>query len=105
MTDNLVFQPQAGRLELSGQLDFDTVPGLIERIRRQWRQAADAGVLHVDLTAVEHSNSAGIALLLEIRRLCRQGGRTMRVTGLPDQMQTIMQVYGVQAMFQSSGAE
>ena len=51
-----------GRLTLAGRLDFESVPGLQGQLVPYLRQG-DA--LTIDLEAVEHFNSAGLALLLQ----------------------------------------
>ncbi|GAA3236686.1 hypothetical protein GCM10017691_35200 [Pseudonocardia petroleophila] len=66
-------------LELAGELDVATVPGLRDRVLEAVADAGDTVV--VDLTAVAHLASAGIGLLLEIAAQAPHG---MRVVVTPD---------------------
>ncbi|GAA2544763.1 SpoIIE family protein phosphatase [Pseudonocardia hydrocarbonoxydans] len=63
------------RLELAGELDVSTVPGMRDRALAAVRGAAGTAV--VDLTAVTHLASAGIGLLLELAARAPHGLRTV----------------------------
>lgn len=71
---------------VQGRLTFDSVTDL-------WRQSGElfAGetVLEVDLAEVTHTDSGGLALLVEwLREASRQGAR-MRFSNIPAQMQAL----------------
>jgi phospholipid transport system transporter-binding protein len=81
-----------GHWLLSGELGFDTVPGLLASADRSIR---GAGAVEVDLTAVTRVDSAGLALLIEWTRASARAGRTIRFTNVPAQLLSIAQVSGL----------
>ncbi len=88
-----------GTLRLTGALDFANAPTLW----RQGRAIFDAeGASHreIDLAAVERTDSAGVALLLDWTRRARAHGGELRLRHVPQQMLAIVQASGVQAVFE-----
>lgn len=84
-----------GRLAISGELSFATVPQLWQR----WRSlAGDRNALDIDLAGVRRSDSAGLALLIEGLRLARQTGQSIRFFNIPDQLLAIARVSGLEAV-------
>ena len=71
------------RWRLTGTLDFDSVPELRPRIREALRSGAN---LTVDLGGVTHTNSAGVALLLQWIEDARRKGATLRVQDPPREL-------------------
>lgn len=86
-----------GRLCLSGPLDFATVTAL-------WREGL-AAVAHerlteIDLSAVERTDSAGVALLLDWARRAQGAGGRLRLHGVPEQLTAILRASGVEEVFE-----
>lgn len=75
-----------GFYRLSGVLDFETVPKLLNESRNLFGGGLD---VEVDLSAVTGSNSAGLGLLLEWVRQARLAGRRIRFRNMPDGMSAI----------------
>lgn len=82
-----------GGFLLSGALTFDTVPAL-------WRQSAaqfnNADALMLDLQGITHTDSAGLALLIEWMRTARSRNKTIAFRNIPPQMLAIAKVSGVE---------
>ena len=78
-----------GRLAISGDLSFDSVAALWQRCRVQF---ADHQVLDIDLSAVQRSDSAGVALLVACMRQAHQSGKTVRFFNMPEQMLALARV-------------
>jgi len=78
-----------GRLEIHGDLSFDSVPGLWEHCCAQF---SGRNELDIDLSQVERSDSAGLALLVECLRQAHQSGKTLRFFNIPAQMLAIARV-------------
>ena len=53
----------SGGVTLSGDLTFESVPGLYEQFIKL--DIAEKPITRIDLSAVQHADSAGLALLLE----------------------------------------
>ena len=73
---------------ISGTLDHHSVPQLL-------KQLIGGGFSTVDLQQTVHSNSAGIAMLLELIELSKQRGEKVQVVNLPLQMQRVAELSGV----------
>ena len=78
-----------GRLEIHGDLNFDSVPGLWAHCCARFPQCSE---LDIDLAQVERSDSAGLALLVECLRQAHQSGKTIRFFNIPAQMLAIARV-------------
>ena len=78
-----------GRLEIHGDLNFDSVPAL-------WQSCcvtfAEHDQLNIDLSEVVRSDSAGLALLVECLKQAHQTGKTVRFYNIPAQMLAIARV-------------
>jgi len=77
------------RLEIHGDLNFDSVPGLWAHCCARFSGRND---LDIDLSQVERSDSAGLALLVECLRQAHQSGKTLRFFNIPAQMLAIARV-------------
>jgi len=82
---------QPGRLSLSGRLDFQSVAELLA----EDPLGSASGELQVDLAQVSHSNSAGLALLLEWMKKAQQKGLQIKYHNVPEQLLVIARAYGV----------
>ena len=80
-----------GELALAGVLDYSTGPALRQQGARLIA-ASKAGALHLDCSAVEHSSSVGLSLLLSFTRDARRFGKTLQISGMPKDMQEIAKV-------------
>ncbi|HHJ14944.1 MAG TPA: STAS domain-containing protein [Gammaproteobacteria bacterium] len=80
------------RLALSGELGFDSVPGVWAECRGYVRAG---GELDVDLAGIERADSAGLALLVEWLRDAEAAGTRLRFLNMPEQMQAMARVSGL----------
>ena len=69
-------------LELSGMLDFDTVSLALQQVGEQIEQRAGQS-LSLNLSKVDRSNSAALALLVECRALAQRHSTKLEFTGVP----------------------
>lgn len=60
--------------------------------------AAGSGPLAIDAGALQAFDTSLIALLLQARRLAREAGRDIRVTGAPAKLAQLAQLYGVEEL-------
>ena len=86
-------------LLVTGPLDFVSVPVLLSNVKKLLKQSLNHAhtqeYIEIDLAKVTHSNSAGIAFLLELNRLCHVANRRLRIKNMSEQMQIIARVHGV----------
>lgn len=78
-----VEQVKAGVYKITGILDFSTVTALLTQIHSVSGVNED---MTVDFSALERSNSAGLALLLELLADARLQKRKISFSGIPDQL-------------------
>jgi len=87
----ITVQRDQGSIELSGELNHVTVAGVLAQ-SADWF-AGDA--LVIGLQGISHSNSAGLALLLEWQKIARQKQVSIQYHNVPEQLLTIARAYGV----------
>ncbi len=83
-----------GEFKISGTLDFSTVPSILLKSQSLF---ASTDSIKIDFSAVEHSNSAGLALLIEWMRSAKTNDKQIIFQHLPVQMQEIARVCGVES--------
>jgi ABC-type transporter Mla MlaB component len=86
------------QIELQGILNFESVPILMKQaviLLQKLNNGSDDVV--VSFNGVTDSNSAGLALLLEIKRYMQTKNKAITFTDLPEQISTIAYAYGINA--------
>jgi len=78
---------------LSGDLTFITTTLLYKQSCEQFNQKADQ--LIIDLKAVEHSDSAGLALIVEWYRVAKMNNQSLKVLNMPKQMSDLAELSSV----------
>lgn len=91
-----------GRLVLSGELTYETVPELSRSLESTFKQSPR---LCVDLSGLERVDSAGLALLVEWTRLAHALGHPLEFIEAPQQLLTIARVSGLERMLLFSQGE
>lgn len=91
MTQGSITERAEGELALAGVLDYSTGPALREQGARLIA-ASKASALRLDCSAVAHSSSVGLSLLLSYTRDARKAGKTLQISGMPKDMQEIAKV-------------
>lgn len=79
-------------LVVTGDLDYQTVPAVWKASLNLFDRASE---ITIDLSEVHSSNSAGLALLIEWMRVARSKNCSIRFMNIPDQMQQVAQLCGV----------
>ncbi len=82
-----------GRFRVSGVLDASTAREVLEQSESPFAQSKE---IDVDLGGVGESDSAGLALLIEWLRAARQGGRAIRFTNVPAQIEALARISEVE---------
>jgi len=94
MTEAAIRQVNAGELQLSGVIDYQSGAAL-RKEGHALIKASEADELVVDCSTVEKSSSVGLSLLLAFTRDANATGKLLKVRGLPRDMQQIAQVCGL----------
>lgn len=87
----ITVQREQGNIELAGVLNHASVAGVLAQSNDWFAGAA----LNIGLQGITHSNSAGLALLLEWQKIARQKQLTIQYHNVPEQLLTIARAYGV----------
>jgi phospholipid transport system transporter-binding protein len=87
-----VIRREEGRIVLSGPLTLANVAQVLEEGRRHLAE----GAATVDLAEVSELDSSALALLLAWMREAKAAGRAIGFANLPESLQTIARLYGVQ---------
>ena len=70
-----------------------------ERLRfKDYCQALNGAGVQVDLQDVLHCDSAGIALLIEIKRICRALGCVSTICNMPTSASALAEFYGIREL-------
>ncbi len=86
-----------GHYRVTGVLDAATVPQLLRESEGRIANASSSDV-HIDLSGVNESDSAGLALLLEWLRLAKNGNLTVHFTNVPRQVAALARISEVEAL-------
>jgi len=89
VSDAEITQASGGRLAIRGELTFASVPVLWEDCCSRFSGSDE---LDIDLSGVQRSDSAGLALLVECVRNAHQTGKSIRFFNIPAQMLAIARV-------------
>ncbi|MEK6749344.1 MAG: STAS domain-containing protein [Pseudomonadota bacterium] len=85
----------AGQVAVRGELTFYSVPELLRDSKEVFTRGQS---IVIDLAGVTRSDSAGIALVLEWLRSARRQRAELRFVNVPEQMQALARVGGVDAL-------
>ncbi len=85
-----------GVVVLTGELTFQTVPGLLSQ--EQALVAAGGDALKIDLAGVVRGDSAGLALLVAWLRAARKQRRQIQFLNVPPQLREMARVSGLERL-------
>lgn len=92
MSEARIEEGAGGRLEIHGDLNFTSVPLLWNQCCSRFSGSTE---FDIDLSGVQRSDSAGLAMLVECLRQARETGKTVRFFNIPAQMLAIARVSGL----------
>ncbi|MCR9191076.1 MAG: STAS domain-containing protein [Gammaproteobacteria bacterium] len=93
MTEKNYFKPL-------NQLTFETVTENRQQFV-QLLEADDLSSIHCDLSDVDKCDSAGLAFLVEARRLCRAQRTILIIEYIPGEIRALAKLYGVEQILQA----
>ncbi len=82
-------------------MTFETVQSDCERLLRYCSSTKDK-ILHLDLSEINHCDSAGLALLIEAKRLCRERKKICKIIGISKSIQALAEFCGVSEILEIS---
>lgn len=93
MTPDIERRDRTAVLCLRGDIDFFTEDGFRAEAEQLLNDELDKFI--VDLSAVETVDSSGLSLLIDLLRLCREMGLPMLLRGVPDRVQQLFMLTGL----------
>ena len=95
----IIFASEDGALvSLHGPIDIDSSPVLLEQLRAFLR-TPHPNVVSIDLSAVNHLDSSGVATLIEGLRIARGSRTELRLRGLHDRLHRLFDSTGILSLF------
>ena len=91
------------RYQLTGELDFVTVPGLLSESESIF--TASTTPISIDLSGVTRANSAGMALLIEWKALAKQAGVEVNFQRIPAEIEHLSAVCKVEELLLNPSVE
>jgi anti-sigma B factor antagonist len=86
---------------ICGRIDIDTSPALRAQLLPAL-QATGCNVLTLDVSAVTHIDSSGVATLIEALRIARSHNADLRLVGLQGRLLGLFQSTGILLLFNGS---
>jgi len=90
-----------GIIRVSGTLDFSTATQALSAVNELFSSPGDSvidPVSVIDLSGVTHSNSAGLALMIEWLAQAQRDGRNIRFENIPNSLRQISTVCQVDSL-------
>ncbi|WNV03484.1 STAS domain-containing protein [Candidatus Methylospira mobilis] len=98
-----IVERSPGVFFLVGDLTFETANSVLERTSGLLGATSGAkGMITLDLSGIKHADSAGLALMLEWRKQSSAVKRVVLFLNVPQQLQAIARVAGVDAIIHQS---
>ena len=85
---------ESGIYAIDGELNMQTVPTVSKQLPELISQIEGEN-LTLDLAAVSRSDSAGVALMVEVMQLAKSANLSLHFSNLPQQMKDIAGVSGL----------
>ena len=97
-----IVDTESGALaRLSGRIDINSSPAVRDRLLAVL-QSRDLTILSVDLSAVTHIDSSGVATLIEALKIARGRRTQLRLQGLHDRLHRLFDSTGLLSLFNGS---
>lgn len=98
---NIAVNNDGSRACLYGRIDIDSSPAVRERLLALLQVPAPK-TLSIDLSAVIHIDSSGLATLIEALRIARGNKTELRLQGLHDRLLQLFEITGILSLFNGS---
>lgn len=93
----LSWQVQQGKLSLTGELENQTLLPLWQWMQQPLAEPFDT----LDVSGLNHVDSAGLALLLHLLNAANKRNVSLRLEGITDKLKTLITLYNLQDVIAS----
>ena len=98
---NIVSSRDGALACLYGQIDIDSSPAVRDRLLALLN-APHPNAVTIDLSAVTHIDSSGVATLIEALKIARAHKTEMRLQGLHHRLRRLFAITGILSLFNGS---
>jgi len=95
---DMVIDKDSAVLRLCGRIDIDSSPALRDRFLALFK-APPTKVVNIDLSAVTHIDSSGVATLIETLKMARSHNVEVSLQGLEGRLLRLFQSTGILSLF------
>lgn len=95
---DIVAVGESALARICGRIDIDSSPALRDRLLALF-EAPHAKVVSIDLSAVTHIDSSGVATLIEALRIARSQDIQVKLQGLEGRLLGLFQSTGILSLF------
>jgi len=95
---NVVMSSDDAVASLCGRIDIDSSPAVRDALLALLN-ARHPGTVTIDLSAVTHIDSSGVATLIEALKVARAQKTEMRLQGLEDRLLRLFDITGILSLF------
>lgn len=81
----------------TSELTFDTVVGNRDELCKMIKKSQEDQFC-LDLSQVSHCDSAGLALLIEAKKLCEKSGKSFKLSGMSKKTKSLAEFCGVNSL-------
>jgi anti-sigma B factor antagonist len=95
---NVVISRDGAAVSLRGRIDIDSSPAVRERLLALLN-APHPHAVTIDLSALRHIDSSGVATLIEALKIARAHKTEMRLQGIEDRLLRLFEITGILSLF------
>ncbi|WP_406090683.1 STAS domain-containing protein [Streptomyces sp. NBC_01013] len=97
--------PEAVRLRLAGDLDYDTADELLQYAHRCMAEQSRLRALHLDCSQLRACDSMGVSTLIQIHRSSTARDVRLHLENPPPFLERLLRVTGIRHLFAPDGRE
>lgn len=98
MNINVTNTPDLLTIALAGRLDTATSPDFDNQVA-QYLTPANVKDIVIDCSELEYISSAGLRSLIIVLKAAKDAGHTVRLTGVKEQIRTVLDMTGISSLF------
>ncbi len=101
MSNNSIHTEEDGTVHLIGEMDFVSTPGIYRELESRF--TGRGSTLNIDLAGIEHTDSSGLALLLEWQATAHKLDQHLHITNAPENLLRLAKLCEADKLLDISG--
>ncbi len=103
MNDSSIQTGDDGTVHLGGEMNFMSTPGIYRELESRF--TGSGSILNIDLSGINHSDSSGLALLLEWQAMVNRLDQQLHITNAPENLLRLAKLCEADKLMDISGRE